>query len=63
MAAVRATPSRQPGRLAEALWPVLLRKVQLFMAMEDAPVPPIAAVINDAYHVAQQWRYLSFLLT
>jgi hypothetical protein len=29
----------------------------------NARVPPIAAVINDAYHVAQQWRYLSFVLT
>jgi hypothetical protein len=57
------TPEPSKVKLAEALWPVLLRKVQLCMAMEDAPVPPLAAVINDAYHVAQQWRYLSFLLT
>jgi hypothetical protein len=33
------------------------------MATKDTPVPPIAAVINDAYHVAQQWRYISYLLT
>jgi hypothetical protein len=56
------TPEPSKVKLAEALWPVLLRKVQLCMAMKDAPVPPIAAVINDAYHVAQQWRYLSYLL-
>ena len=56
-------PEPSKVKLAEALWPVLLRKVQLCMAMEDAPVPPLAAVINDAYHVAQRWRYLSFLLT
>ena len=29
----------------------------------DAPVPPIMQVINDAYHLAQQRRYLSFALT
>lgn len=50
-------------KLAQALWPTLLRKVQLCMAMKDAPVPSIAAVINDAYHVAQRWRYVSYLLT
>lgn len=57
------TPEPSKVKLAEALWPLLLRNVQLCMAIEKAPVPPIAAVINDAYHVAQQWRYLSFLLT
>jgi hypothetical protein len=30
---------------------------------EDAPVPPIMQVINDAYHLAQQRRHLSFALT
>jgi hypothetical protein len=72
----RGRPTSQPNRwtgkwdyepskvkLAEALWPALLKKVQLCMATKDAPVPPIAAVINDAYHVAQQWRYVSYLLT
>jgi hypothetical protein len=57
------TPEPSKVKLAEALWPTLLRKIQLCKAMQDAPVPPIAAVINDAYHVAQQWRYLSYLLT
>jgi hypothetical protein len=41
----------------------LLRKIQLVMVMEDAPVPPIMQVISDAYHLAQQRRYLSFVLT
>ena len=33
------------------------------MVTDDAPVPPIMQVINDAYHLAQQRRYLSFALT
>jgi hypothetical protein len=33
------------------------------MVTEDAPVPPIMQVISDAYHLAQQRRYLSFVLT
>lgn len=57
------TPEPSKVKLAEALWPTLLKKIQLCVAAEGAPVPPIAAVINDAYHVAQQWRYLSFILT
>ena len=72
----RGGPTAQPNRwtgkweyqvskvkLAEALWPTLLRKIQLAMVTEDAPVPPIMQVINDAYHLAQQRRYLSFVLT
>lgn len=50
-------------QLAEALWPTLVRKIQLYMAMENAPVPPIVQVISDAYHLAQQWRYISYILT
>ena len=57
------TPEPSKVTLAEALWPRLLRKIQLCMASEGAPVPSIAAVVNDAYHVAQQWRYVSYLLT
>jgi hypothetical protein len=72
----RGGPTDQPNRhtgkwdyepskvkLAEALWRTLLKKIQLCVAAEGAPVPPIAAVINDAYHVAQRWRYVSYLLT
>ena len=72
----RGGPTAQPNRwtgkweyevskvkLAEALWPALLRKIQLAMAAEDAPVPPIMQVIADAYHLAQQRRYLSFVIT
>lgn len=72
----RGGPTAQPNRwtgkweyevskvkLAEALWPTLLRKIRLAMVTEDAPVPPIMQVISDAYHLAQQRRYLSFVLT
>jgi hypothetical protein len=57
------TPEPSKVALAEALWPTLLKKIQLCVASKGAPVPPIAAVVNDAYHVAQQWRYVSYLLT
>lgn len=50
-------------KLAEALWPALLRRVQLAMVAEDAPVPAIMKVVIDAYRIAQQRRYLSFVLT
>lgn len=39
-------------QLAEALWPTLLRKVQLCKTIEGARVPPIVQVINDAHHLA-----------
>ena len=50
----------QQGRAGEALWLALLRKIQIAMVTEDAPMPPIMQVINDAYHLAQQRRYHSF---
>lgn len=72
----RGGPTAQPNRwtgkweyevskvkLAEALWPALLRKIQLAMVTEGAPVPPIMQVIADTYHLAQQRRYLSFVIT
>ena len=49
--------------LAKALLPVLLGKVHACMAVQDARIPPIALVVNDAYHLAQQWRYQSYALT
>jgi hypothetical protein len=49
--------------LAKALLPVLLGKVRACMTAQDAPVPPIAQVVSDAYHLAQQWRYQSYALT
>jgi hypothetical protein len=50
-------------KLAEALWPTLLRKIRLAMVAEDVPVPTIMEVVSDTYHLAQQRRYLSFVLT
>ena len=50
-------------RLAGALWPTLEQKIEQLKVSDDAPVPPIVQVISDAYHLAQQWRYLSFVLT
>jgi antitoxin component HigA of HigAB toxin-antitoxin module len=50
-------------KLADALWPALLEKIQLCMTTRSAPIPPIAAVINDAYHVALQRRDISYVLT
>jgi hypothetical protein len=54
----------KPGKpeLAEALWPTLKAKIDRCRADADAPVPPIVEVVQDAYHLAQRWRYLSFVL-
>jgi hypothetical protein len=49
--------------LAEALWPVLEAKIQLRKIDPEAPTPPIAEVIWDAYLTAQEWRYGSYLLS
>lgn len=57
------TPEPSKVDLAKALWPTLLRKVQLAMVAEDALVPPIMEAIIDAYRIAQQRRYLSFVIT
>jgi hypothetical protein len=50
-------------KLAEALWPTLLAKIHALKTTEGAPVPPIVQLVSDAYHLAQQWRYLSYLIT
>jgi hypothetical protein len=57
------TPEPSKPKLAEELWPTLLKKIQLCMSTTDAPVPPIARVINDAYHIALRWRDQSYVLT
>lgn len=54
-------PSKE--KLAHVLWPTLERKIQLCKVDPDAPVPSIAAVIQDAYFIAQRWRYQSFVLS
>lgn len=57
------TPEPCKVDLAKALWPTLVRKIQLAMVMETAPVPPIMQVVRDAYQMAQQRRYKSFVVT
>ena len=42
--------------LAKALWPTLVHKIQARMVSAAAPVPPIAEVVQGAYHTAQRWR-------
>lgn len=49
--------------LARALWPTLKAKIDLRRSDSDAPIPEIAEVVNDAYFLAQRWRYQSFVLT
>lgn len=48
--------------LAEALWPILEEKIERAKVDPDAEVPEIAEVVLDAYHIAQAWRYTSFVL-
>jgi hypothetical protein len=48
-------------KLAEALWPILEQKIEAAMTEQDAPMPAIAQVIQDAFVVAQNWRYKSFV--
>jgi hypothetical protein len=57
------TPEPSKVSLAEALWPTLEEKIQLAMTTQDAFIPPIAAVISDAYHIALRWRHQSYVLT
>ena len=48
--------------LAEALWPTLQAKIDRCRVDPEAPVPEIVEVIEDAHHLAQRWRYQSFVL-
>jgi hypothetical protein len=50
------------GRLAEALWPALERRIVRLRAGDDLPVPEIAEIVNHAYLTASRWRYGSFIL-
>jgi hypothetical protein len=50
-------------RLAEALRPVLREEIDRCRVDASAPVPEIVEVVRDAYHLAQRWRYQSFLLS
>lgn len=48
--------ARKPSkvRMAEALWPILEAKVVKAMNDQDAPVPPVAQAILDAYDLVAQ---------
>jgi len=48
--------------LARALWPVLRSKIDQ-CRRGGTPIPPVVQVVRDAYHTAQQWRYLQFALS
>lgn len=50
-------------KLAETLWPTLKAKIDRCRTDADAPLPEIVDVVEDAYHLAQRWRYLSFALS
>jgi hypothetical protein len=49
--------------LARSLWPTLKAKIDLCRVDPGAPIPEIVEVVQDAYHLAQRWRYLSFVLS
>jgi hypothetical protein len=49
--------------LAKALWPTLKAKIDRCRTDTTAPIPEIADFVQDAYHLAQRWRYLSFALS
>jgi hypothetical protein len=50
-------------KLAEALWPTLKAKIDLCRVDAEASIPEIVQVVQDAYHLAQRWRYPSFALS
>ncbi len=49
-------------KLADVLWPILEQKIDAALSDTELPMPPIAAVIENAITVAQGWRYKSFVL-
>lgn len=53
-------PSKR--KLAEALWPVLEQKIERARLDSTAPVPEIVEVVQQAYLIAQRWRYRTFVL-
>lgn len=47
--------------LAEALWPALREHIAAALN-GDGPVPPIAEVVDEAYHLAQETRHHRYVL-
>jgi hypothetical protein len=50
-------------KLAAALWPTLMAKIDRCRVDADESVPEIVQVVEDAYHIAQRWRYQSYVLS
>lgn len=48
--------------LADALWPILKKKLEAVRTEAGAPIPQIVEVLHDAYLAAQRWRYNTFVL-
>ena len=57
------TPKPSKVELALALWPRLEAKIEACTVDEAIPLPEIVEVVQGAYALAQQWRYLSFVLS
>lgn len=49
--------------LAKALWPIMKAKIDRCRTDADESVPEIVRVVQETYHLAQRWRYLSFILS
>ena len=57
------TPEPSNVELAKALWSTLEGKIEQLKTGIDLSVPPLVQIIYDAYHLAQQWRHISPVLT
>jgi len=49
--------------LAKALWPTMKAKIDRCRTDANESAPEIVQVVQATYHLAQQWRYLSFILS
>ncbi len=49
--------------LAKALWPTMKAKIDRCRTDANESVPEIVQVVQATYHLAQQWRYPSFILS
>ncbi len=50
-------------KLAEAMWPTLKVKIDQCRVDTDVAAPQIVEVVQEAYRLAQRWRYRSFALS
>lgn len=49
-------------KLSKSLWPTLKEKINRCRADASESVPEIVQVVQDSYHLAQRWRYQSYVL-